>query len=65
MNVNPSFQTAAVISSDYQCLLQTITNASHHFCMLKVSSFSFMNMHRAITNNVTPEALLKLSGISD
>ncbi|KFP60895.1 Urocanate hydratase, partial [Cariama cristata] len=48
---------------DYQCLLQATTTASYYLYMLNVSSF--MNMYSAITNNVTFEASLKLSGISD
>lgn len=45
-----------------QSLLVT-SNASHHLYMLNMSSFSFMNMHGAITSDVTLAASLKLHGI--
>lgn len=43
-------------------LFMTI-NASYHLYMLNMSSFSFMNMHGAITTDVTLAASLKLHGI--
>ncbi|KFZ67456.1 Urocanate hydratase, partial [Podiceps cristatus] len=44
--------------SDYQWLLRATTNASYHLHVKCV--FSFMNVHRTITNNVTLEVSLKV-----
>lgn len=63
-----SFQVCFGMCSQLAKLQQSLlvtTNAAHHLYVLNMSSFSLMNMHGAITTNVTLAASLKLCGIRD